>query len=226
MKFANSVSLMAVTVLFAIPAFSASLPGTAGDQFCAITSGPTVCTVNEGKGDDLVELVVNMLSKSIFINSVLAGPITPTAGDPTDIITSDPIGANPFGLVPLPPFCVGATIAPGGDCYFTQSFTTGNPGDADDNTNIPNDGQSNMAFVLTFTPVAGAVPVGTNFSCSNGQGVNVGFCNVVTNGNGSFTATIESAVVNVNDVAPEPSTMLLLGMGLIALGAVAKKTLR
>src|ERR1019366_3028287 len=52
LKISGFVSVTACALVFcASPAFCDSLPGTLGDQFCTITSGPTQCTVNEGEGD-------------------------------------------------------------------------------------------------------------------------------------------------------------------------------
>ena len=196
------------------PCFSASLPGVGnGDALCAPQmGGPTLCTVNEGQGDALVELVVNLTNVNILINNITAGPIFSLGPDLTDTITSDLIGANPFGLMPAVPFCIGALLAPGASCFFTQLFTTNTPGDGDDLMNIPLHGEATMFFNLTFTPqgvVVGAAPA------NNAQRIGVaGRGALPQNPDGSFTAQIESADVHINDVTPEPSTLLLLGSGI------------
>jgi len=160
----------------------------------------------------LVELVVNLTNVNILINNITAGPIFPFGPDVTDTITADPIGANPFGLMPAVPFCIGAILAPGASCFFTQSFTTNTPGDPDDSANIPLDGEATMFFNLIFTPqgaVVGAAPA------NNAQRIGVaGQGALPRNPDGSFTAQIESADVKINDVIPEPSTLLLLGGGI------------
>lgn len=193
---------------------AASLPGVGnGDALCAPQmGGPTLCTVNEGQGDSLVELVVNLTNVNILINNITAGPINGLGPDFTDTITSDPIGNNPFGLMPPVPFCIGAVLAPGASCFFTQSFTTSTPGDPDDVTNIPQHGEATMFFNLIFTPqgvVVGAAPG------NNGQRIGIaGQGAIPQNPDGSFTAQIQSADVKVNDITPEPSTFLLLASGI------------
>jgi PEP-CTERM motif len=199
--------------LLRLPCLAASLPGVGnGDLFCAPQAGgPTLCIVNEGQGDSLVELVINGTNVNILINNITAGPINALGPDLTDTITSDPIGANPFGLMPPAPFCIGAILVPGASCFFTQSFTTNTPGDPDDNANIPLHGEATMFFNLTFTPqgvVVGPAPA------NNAQNIGVaGHGALPPNPDGSFTAQIESADVKINDVVPEPSTLLLLGGG-------------
>ena len=210
-------SFLAVAVFaIALPCLAASLPGVGnGDALCAPQAGgATLCTVNEGQTDSLVELVVNATGVNILINNITAGPINALGPDLTDTITSDPIGNNPFGLVPAQPFCIGATLLPGGSCFFTQSFTTATPGDPDDNQNHPLHGEATMSFNLIFTPqgvVAGAAPVNNaQRNAINGPGA------LPQNPDGSFTAQIISADVKINDITPEPSSLLLVlgGLGL------------
>src|SRR5450432_95804 len=168
--------LAGALALYALPALCNSFPGIGnGDALCTVTVGPTNCTVNEGQGDSLIELVVNELNQNVLINNITSGPISAAVPDPTDAITSDPVSFFQVGYAAFPACVPGVTTlaAAGGTCYFVQSFTTGTPGDADDATNIPNDGTSNMSFNLIFTPLfVPALPVGS-FTCSNGQGNNI-----------------------------------------------------
>jgi hypothetical protein len=207
---------MGVFAFLPLTVTATSFPGVGnGDQYCSpVFAGPTVCHVNEGQGDSLVEMVINATNVPIFINSITAGPISYVAGDRTDIMTGTTIGADG---------CTGNTLAAsGGSCFFTQSFATGTPNDPDDNLIIRNDGESALFFKLTFQPPANLNLV--QWPCgNNGQQVLVGGpCNTVLNLDGrTYTATIQSADVFVSD-APEPATLLLIGTALVA-GSLKRK---
>lgn len=206
--------LLAAFILSGGLARADTFPGINNDEICSTqpaggpTGGADVCFVDEGGGDTLHWTVINLLAVPVLINSVAAGPITPIAGDPTDFITSDPITADA---------CSGVTLAPaGGSCLFNQSFTTGTPGDLDDNPPLPVlDGESLMSYVLTFTLPNGNPNLPGPANNLNAVGIGPGVGGLVNN-NGTYTLILPTAEVNVFD-APEPSTLGLLGFGLTGL---------
>src|SRR5579862_8743901 len=150
----------AVTVL-SLHAFGATVPFGGTDGLCTPqlggpSNGVTTCSVMEGQGDTLLELVLNFTSGNIQVNSVTAGPIQGVAGDNGDWILTDPVspggGPLPGPLAgqfpaPLPDCLTQPVLAPGAGCTFNQSFTT----DALD-AGPPLDGESTMSFTLGFTP--------------------------------------------------------------------------
>jgi hypothetical protein len=214
-----------VLALFALPAMAITFPNGPTDGICTPQAvGPTTCIVFEGMGDTLEEEFVNLTPDPILVDQLTAGGITYISGDPTDVITSDPVSDIN---------CVGNVLAPnGGFCFFDQSFGTG-----PETGSVPpvDMGVSSMSFNLLLTDLAGAnFPNAFVAPCPASLQIN-GLAPCITlldagadpvNGGELYGLNITSAIVTVNDVIPEPSSIVLFGTGLAALGAAFKRLRR